>query len=49
KEVMAMLDELHKEGATIVMVTHSQRDAAFADRVINLFDGKVVDSLHDKM
>ncbi|MDE6689192.1 MAG: ABC transporter ATP-binding protein, partial [Prevotella sp.] len=49
KEVMAMLDELHREGATIVMVTHSQRDAAFADRVINLFDGKVVDSLHDRM
>lgn len=49
KEVMAMLDELHKDGATIVMVTHSQRDAAYADRIINLFDGKVVDSLHDRM
>lgn len=49
KEVMAMLDELHKDGATIVMVTHSQKDASHADRIINLFDGKVVDSLFDKM
>ena len=32
----------HKEGTTIVMVTHSQHDAGFADRVINLFDGQVV-------
>lgn len=49
KEVMEMLDELHKDGATIVMVTHSQKDAAHADRIINLFDGKVVDNLYDKM
>ena len=35
--------------ATIVMVTHSQKDAAHADRIINLFDGKVVDNLYDKM
>lgn len=44
-EVMQLLSELHREGSTIVMVTHSQRDAAFADRVINLFDGQIVDTL----
>lgn len=42
REVMELLTELHKEGTTIVMVTHSQHDAGFADRVINLFDGQVV-------
>ena len=42
REVMELLIELHKEGTTIVMVTHSQHDAGFADRVINLFDGQVV-------
>ena len=42
KEVMGLLSELNKEGATIVMVTHSQHDAGYADRIINLFDGQVV-------
>jgi len=41
-EVMQLLTELNNEGTTIVMVTHSQRDAGFATRVINLFDGQVV-------
>ncbi len=44
-EVMELLSELHKEGATIVMVTHSHRDASVADRVINLYDGQIVDNL----
>ncbi len=44
-EVMELLRELHKEGATIVMVTHSHRDASVADRVINLYDGQIVDNL----
>lgn len=48
-EVMSLLSELHKEGATIVMVTHSMRDAAYADRVINLFDGQIVDRLDNLM
>ena len=39
---MNLLKELNQEGTTIVMVTHSQHDAGFADRIINLFDGKVV-------
>ena len=42
KEVMQLLTELNKEGTTIVMVTHSQHDAGYAGRVINLFDGQVV-------
>ncbi|MCD8183034.1 MAG: ABC transporter ATP-binding protein [Bacteroides sp.] len=42
KEVMELMSELDKEGTTIVMVTHSQHDAGFAGRVINLFDRQVV-------
>ena len=41
-EVMELLSELHKDGTTIVMVTHSQKDASYADRIVNLFDGQVV-------
>ncbi len=48
-EVMELLRELNKAGTTIVMVTHSLRDASYASRIINLFDGKVVDSLDEKL
>lgn len=48
-EVMAILDELHADGATIVMVTHSHKDATHADRIINLFDGQIVESLNNLM
>ena len=41
-EVMELLRQLNLEGTTIVMVTHSQRDAAYAGRIVNLFDGKIV-------
>lgn len=41
-EVMELLQELNHSGATVVMVTHSERDAHYAKRVINLFDGKIV-------
>jgi len=41
-EVMNLLSELNEEGATIIMVTHSDRDANYAHRVINLFDGQVI-------
>ena len=41
QEVMSLLSELNQDGATIVMVTHSDHDAQFAHRIINLFDGKV--------
>ena len=42
-EVMELLRQLNEEGTTIVMVTHSQRDAAVAERTINLLDGRVVE------
>lgn len=42
KDVMNLLTELNREGTTVVMVTHSQHDASFAHRVINLFDGQIV-------
>ena len=45
KEVMDLLTELHNEGTTIVMVTHSQRDAGYADRIIDLFDGRIVEDV----
>lgn len=48
-EVMSLLDELHRDGATIVMVTHSHKDAANADRIINLFDGQIVETLNNRM
>lgn len=48
-EVMQLLNELHKDGATIIMVTHSQKDAGHADYIINLFDGQVVDNLNNLM
>ena len=41
-EVMNLLSELNQEGATIIMVTHSDRDAGYAHRIINLFDGQVI-------
>ena len=43
-EVMELLSQLNAEGTTIVMVTHSQHDATYAHRVINLFDGEVVEN-----
>lgn len=41
-EVINLLIELNKEGTTIIMVTHSDRDAGYAHRIVNLFDGQVV-------
>ena len=43
REVMELLTQLNAEGTTVVMVTHSQRDAAYATRTINLLDGMVVE------
>jgi putative ABC transport system ATP-binding protein len=40
--VMALLDKLHAEGATICMVTHDPRSAEQADRIIEILDGQVV-------
>jgi putative ABC transport system ATP-binding protein len=41
--VMVLLEELHKSGSTICMVTHDPRYAEFAQRKIFMFDGRVVD------
>jgi putative ABC transport system ATP-binding protein len=41
--VMELLRDLHREGATICMVTHDQRFARHADRTVHLFDGRIVD------
>ena len=41
--VMDLLANLHQEGATICMVTHDPRFARHADRIVNLFDGRVVE------
>lgn len=41
-EVMNLLSTLNREGATIVMVTHSNHDADYAHRVVNLLDGNIV-------
>jgi putative ABC transport system ATP-binding protein len=44
-EVIRLLNELNAEGTTIIMVTHSQHDASFAHRIVNLFDGALVASV----
>ena len=44
-EVMSLLSELHKNGTTIVMVTHPQKDAQYATRIVNLFDGQIVEKV----
>ena len=49
KEVMELLQELNREGATIVMVTHSQKDASMAQRIINLFDGSIVSDVQNEL
>ena len=43
EQVMDLLRELHRGGATICMVTHDPRYARYADRSIHLFDGRVVE------
>ena len=43
REVMDLLCQLHEQGTTIVMVTHSQHNASYADRIINLYDGRIVE------
>ncbi|MFA8449099.1 MAG: ABC transporter ATP-binding protein [Bacteroidales bacterium] len=42
EEVMNMLAHLNEQGTTIIMVTHSQRDAEYASRIIRLFDGQII-------
>ena len=49
KEVMDLLAELNHEGTTIVMVTHSQKDASCAQRIVNLFDGRIVSDVKNEL
>ena len=42
KEVMDLLTELNRQGTTVIMVTHSQHDAGYAQRTVHLFDGSIV-------
>lgn len=49
KEVMELLTDLNREGTTIIMVTHSQHDSAYAQRVLNLFDGELVRDVSNVM
>ena len=48
-EVMNLLTELNEEGTTIVMVTHSPKDAAKAQRIIDLLDGKIVSDISNNL
>ncbi|GAW96696.1 MULTISPECIES: ABC transporter ATP-binding protein [Colwellia] len=41
-EIMAMLRELNKAGTTVIMVTHSEKEANYADRLVRLFDGQIM-------
>ena len=42
EEVMNLLERLNQAGTTLIIVTHSQRDAEYAQRIIRLFDGQIV-------
>ncbi|PIQ30875.1 MAG: phosphonate ABC transporter ATP-binding protein, partial [Bacteroidetes bacterium CG18_big_fil_WC_8_21_14_2_50_41_14] len=42
EEVMNLLSDLNRKGTTIIMVTHSQRDAEYSHRIIRLFDGQIL-------
>ncbi len=48
EQVMDLLRELHRGGATICMVTHDPRFTRYADRGIHLFDGRVVEETHER-
>ncbi|MBN6056039.1 ABC transporter ATP-binding protein [Nonomuraea sp. RK-328] len=43
RDVLRLLGDVHKQGQTIVMVTHDARVASLADRLVSLFDGQIVD------
>ena len=49
QEVMNLLRELNSEGTTVIMVTHSQHDASYAQRILCLFDGKLVTDVRSHM
>lgn len=47
-EVMELLSELNRGGTTVVIVTHSQRDARYAHRIVNLLDGQIVSEVQNR-
>ena len=49
QEVMNLLRELNSDGTTVIMVTHSQHDASYAQRILCLFDGKLVTDVRSRM
>ena len=49
REVMTLLSELNADGTTVIMVTHSPKDAAVAQRTINLFDGQIVSDVKNEL
>ncbi len=49
EEVMTMLNDLNKAGTTIIMVTHSRRDASYSRRVVHLFDGQIINENLNEM
>jgi putative ABC transport system ATP-binding protein len=42
EEVMRLLDQINNNGTAVIMVTHSQRDASYSNRIIRLFDGQII-------
>ena len=48
QEIMQILDELHNKGNTIILVTHEDNIAQHANRIIRLFDGKIIEDLEKK-
>jgi putative ABC transport system ATP-binding protein len=42
EEIMELFSQLNKEGVTIIQVTHSEKNAAYGSRIINLLDGRIV-------
>jgi putative ABC transport system ATP-binding protein len=49
EEVMNILNDLNKQGTTIVMVTHSQRDSSYSRRIVHLFDGQIINENLNKL
>jgi len=48
EEIMNMIRQLHKEGSTIILITHDQEVAEQADRVVNILDGKITSDVYMK-
>ena len=49
RDVMEMLSELNHDGTTVIMVTHSQHASTYAQRVVHLFDGELVQDLTNRL